>query len=117
MDYKEIKKIALDTAGDIKDTSMRFYKSAKISVDINKKQHLVDDKISEIGKIVYTLHRGKNADESAINTLCEEIDAILNEVNELQETKKILKANRKCEVCGCVVSPDDDHCPNCGCEL
>ena len=117
MYYNDIKKIAMDTAGDIKDTSVRLYKSAKISMLISKKKNSLDDRFEEIGKIVYNAHCGKDADNDRITAICEEIDKILSEIRELDDTKTILKANIKCEICGCSLSPDDDCCPNCGCDI
>ena len=117
MDYNDIKKIAKDTAGDIKNTSLRLYKSAKISMDITKKKNGLDEKFYEIGRLIYKSHCGKETDNSRISAICEEIDMILAEIRELEDTKNILKANKKCDVCGCLLNPEDITCPNCGCEL
>ena len=117
MDYNDIKKMAADTAGDIKDTSVRLYKTAKISVLISKKKNSLDDKFEDIGRMIYKAHCGKETSNERITAACEEIDSIVAEIRELEYKKSLLKNNSKCEVCGCSLSPEDEVCPNCGCDI
>lgn len=117
MDYNDIKKVAADAAGSIKDTSVRLYKTAKISMDISKRLNAVDEKLQEIGRLVYKAHCGKETDENIVPNLCREIDEMISDINSLREKKDSLKAHKKCEVCGSFVNPEDEACPNCGCEI
>ncbi len=117
MDYQEIKNKAMRIAKDVKKTSENLYDSAKISVKISKAESGIEDKFIEIGRLIYAAHTGHETNGSKVSELCNEIDSIKSEIEALKAQKDTLKGGKKCGVCGCPVHPNQDTCPNCGCEL
>ena len=118
MDYQDVKKIAAKTARDVKRKSQNMYSSAKISVSISKKESEIEEKLLEIGNLVYSAHEGiEEAAGGRVSVICSEIDELKAEIKELKIKKELLKSDKKCEVCGCKLHPEEKTCPNCGCEV
>ena len=117
MDYENIKRTVHKTAREVKRVSGNFYESSKLSVKISKKEASVEDKFLMIGELVYNSYAHDEPAGDKVHELCESISADYAEIRKMKRKRDIIKSGRKCEVCGCPVSPDAQSCPNCGCEL
>ena len=117
MDYENIKRTVHKTAREVKRVSGNFYEASKLSIKISKKEASIEDKYLMIGELVYNSFAHEEPAGDKVHELCESISEDFAEIKKMKRKKEIIKAGRKCEVCGCTVSPDEECCPNCGSEL
>ena len=117
MDYQELKNFAFKTVKDVKRTSGNLYNSAKITVQISRKEAEIDNRFAEIGRLIYDSHCGNDSDAHKVSILCGEIDDLLEHISDLKRKKELAKVSRKCTSCGCTLYSGCNTCPNCGCEL
>ncbi len=117
MDYETLKSKAFKAARDVKKSSENLYESTKLSFQIGKLKNSLEDKYAIIGRLVYNAHAGNDTPGDKVRSICDEIDAIICEIQQLTSKKEDIKAGCKCSVCGCPVGKNDTNCPNCGCQL
>lgn len=90
--------------------------STKLSYAINEAQNKIEDIYSQIGKAMYE----KYLDGEAISEFADEfdkIDALMQDVESLQNKKAELKNSIRCTECETLNSTDSEFCSKCGAKL
>ncbi len=111
----------LDKAKDAFDVAV---KATEEVVDTGKQKFNVvslEAKISKdykaLGELCYKKHKGEDIDFEKINELVADIDAKINEINEIKQAIKNAKAKRICAACGAAIEEDTIFCSYCGAKL
>ncbi len=97
----------------VSNSTKRMSEIAKLNSKINKNLSDVNNRYTEIGRIVKLELMDKIMHED-VKRLANEIDILLAEVNESREKISDLKGVKVCIECGAQVSRDVAFCPNCG---
>ena len=71
----------------------------------------------EIGKLMYEVHQGIEADEQAIQDRLAKLDGQHAKISELREQIGMLKSSVHCPSCSRLCSRADTFCAGCGCAL
>lgn len=86
---------------------------AKISLQISSKEDDIAKIYREIGEKVYDAY--KNADVNIeVEPLCEKVDALFVELEELKSRRAELRAEHVCPGCGKMVKEGYAFCHHCG---
>lgn len=97
----------------VSNSTKRMSEIAKLNSKINKNLSDVNNRYTEIGRIVKLELMDKIMHED-VKRLANEIDVLLTEINESREKISNLKGVKVCIECGAQVSRDVAFCPNCG---
>ncbi len=81
----------------------------KIKLKISDLKSTLDEKYAKIGLAVY---EGKDDDE--IETICDEITALRDDIEELKLKLSEFKNQKTCPVCNSVCEKEDEFCRKCG---
>lgn len=84
----------------------------KIKLRISDLKSQLDDKYAAIGMAVY-----EGSGEEEIDTICEEISSLRDEIEELNLRLSEYKNQKSCSECGTLCEKDDDFCRKCGKEF
>ncbi len=68
----------------------------------------------EIGKLMYDVHQGIEADEEGIQQRLSKLDGLHTKISRLREQIGLLKSSVRCPNCGRLCSRTDTFCAGCG---
>lgn len=95
-----------------------LFEITKVNMDISGVEDKMNAVYADIGKEIYTLVREKSFSAGEeILSMCDEVDALLKEKEELQDRASQLKNERRCASCGAVNRDASTFCSSCGKEL
>ncbi|WP_028563094.1 zinc ribbon domain-containing protein [Paenibacillus pinihumi] len=89
--------------------------TTKLRSKISTREKEMDRISTRIGKAVFDAYTVGDLSQSEEQVLayCEELAELREEISQIEETIKKLKEEKTC-VCGKVVGPDVNFCPDCG---
>lgn len=98
------------------ETAGKIAKEAKLKYIINENKSKIEDQYEEIGKKVYQVHiREEEIDlEEYIKEEIGKIDALAQEIKDVENELLELKELKKCLKCGAKVDKNDNYCAKCG---
>lgn len=105
---------AADAAGKTATSVMETTKLNLQIFDLNTELEIL---YKEIGKIVYDVHRGIDADQDDMQIKLELIDEKLEKIAAIKARLSEVKSDKKCPNCGRDCSKDDTFCSSCGAQL
>ena len=102
--------VALNATGEAVDTGKQKFNVVSLETKISKDY-------KTLGELCYKKHKGEDIDFEKINELVDDIDAKINEINEIKQAIKNAKAKRICAACGAAIEEDTIFCSYCGAKL
>ena len=105
---------AADSAGKTAATMMETTKLNLQIFDLNTEVEIL---YKEIGKIVYRVHIGAEADQEDMQIKLGLIDEKLDKIASLRARLREVKADVVCPNCGKNCADGDQFCSNCGAQL
>ena len=102
--------VALKATGEAVDTGKQKFNVVSLETKISKDY-------KALGELCYKKHKGEDIDFKKINELVADIDAKINEINEIKQAIKNAKAKRICAACGAAIEEDTIFCSYCGAKL
>ena len=90
--------------------------STKLSYSINGAQNKIEDIYSQIGKTIYDKYLEGESDDRFTEEF-EKIDALMQDIESLQNKKAELKNSIRCIECETLNSKDAEFCSQCGAKL
>jgi len=110
-----VKNSAVDAGKAAGKMANSVVEQAKLNLRIFDLNTEIDVSYKEIGKLVYSVHKGEEVCSEAIQTLIEAIDAKNAEIKQIREKLDSNKASTlSCPKCGKAVSESDVYCSGCG---
>ena len=70
--------------------------------------------MAEIGRVVYQDYCSGNNVDDRLKGICEQIEGIVKNINDLNIKVLAYKELKKCSVCGNVININDVFCKKCG---
>lgn len=104
------------TAKTIGDKSADMVDLAKLKATQLNVESGISQKEKELGHLVYTLTKEGREDAQKIAAICEDIDQLHIQLDELKR-KAMLVTNKNatiCPVCNVLIDEGAKFCPNCG---
>lgn len=112
--YK-VKNSAVDAGKAASKAAGSVVEQAKLNLRIFDLNTEIDVSYKEIGKLVYSVHKGEEVCSEAIQTLIEAIDAKNAEIKTIREKLDAGKTSAlTCPKCGRTVGAQDAYCSGCG---
>jgi len=111
--YK-VKNSAVDAGKAAGKAAGNVVEQAKINIRIFDLNTEIEMNYKEIGKLVYSVHKGEEVCSEAIQTLIESIDEKNAQIKELKEKLESFKSGKTCPKCGKVMGEKDAYCSGCG---
>ena len=102
--------VAVKATEDVVDTGKQKFNVVSLETKISKDY-------KALGELCYKKHKGEDIDFEKINELVADIDAKINEINEIKQAIKNAKAKRICAACGAAIEEDTIFCSYCGAKL
>ena len=102
--------VALKATGEAVDTGKQKFNVVSLETKISKDY-------KALGELCYKKHKGEDIDFEKINELVADIDAKINEINEIKQAIKNAKAKRICAACGAAIEEATIFCSYCGAKL
>ena len=114
---KSAKDFIADTTQKVVEKSGTIYSTTKLSLKISKLKGKIDSNYKKIGEIVYSNYAGMDVEADDAETLCAEIKAMYDEIDEISAEIAKLKGSIVCDVCGAEVQKGNSFCAKCGKEI
>lgn len=111
------KKVLSATTQKVVEKSTTLYSATKLSLKISKIKADVDVCYKKIGEIVYTTYKGGDAAGEEIEVLCNKIESLKAEIDEISVQIAEVKGAAVCANCGAEVKKDSTYCAKCGTEV
>lgn len=110
-----VKNSAVDAGKAAGKAAGNVMEQAKLNIRIFDLNTEIDVNYKEIGKLVYSVHKGEEICSEAIQTLIEAIDDKTAQIKTIREKLDSFKASAlSCPTCGKTVSAKDVYCSACG---
>lgn len=111
------KKVITDTANKVAETSNTLYTTAKLSLKISKLNSEIDEYYKKIGETVYCNYNGREVSEEPMETLCQKVDKLKEQVSLISAELAQIKGLDVCENCGAEIKKGSSYCAKCGTEV
>lgn len=108
---------ATQAASSAGRTATNVMETTKLNLQIFDLNTEIEILYKEIGKIVYSVHSGAEADQDDMQIKLELIDEKLEKIAAIRDRLSEVKANVICPNCGRECSHSDVFCSSCGAQL
>ena len=101
----------------VKNKSVHLYDVTKLNIALNDTQGKLDKHYQKIGEIIYQKYLDNRDMDEELENYCQEIDAFIEEINELKERIATMKNASLCPSCGQNNENGSEYCSKCGSKL
>ena len=109
---------------DLSGMMDRMVKGAQKTAELTRLQRLIakkqgdfDDIFEQIGKLYYSLRQQGKQPDKALDQLCDQVDALAQEIAGLKDQVDTLRQVRRCPNCGAEQPDGNIFCSACGTKL
>lgn len=110
---------ATEAAQDMGKRATQWLSTGKLNIRVMDLKTQVDEKLREVGQMVYSTHTGSPTDSEFLLEKLREIDELNAQIRELSaEIQKAAEPDSViCPVCGTPAHKNDKFCRGCGAKL
>ena len=108
---------AAESATDAARAAGQMIDLAKLNVqlyDVNRER---DEVLTDLGRVMYDAHLGRDTDEGALDNLLARTDELTDRLEELRDRVADLRHTKRCPHCGADCGQSDKFCRRCGKDL
>ena len=112
---KKVKDTAIDAGHAAGKVGKDIWDQAKLGIRLAELNSKVDEEYTEIGKLLYNVHCGKEVEEAKIDEYLASLDSLNKEIESVKaEIAKYAKNTYVCPNCGKSIKKTDLYCSSCG---
>ena len=113
--FNKLGKTASKTYQATKEKATNLSEELKIKSKISELKDKIEEKYTEIGKIVYNeMKDGNDVSREKVTSICEDISRKKDEISKFEAQLLAIKKVKKCVECGAELELTDDFCSKCG---
>lgn len=108
---------AADAAYGVGKLAEEALSAARLRVRLATLEGQVEDRMVEVGEMMYATHTGKPTESDVLLEKLQEIDGLRAEIASISEALGRQQAGPACPACGAAVQEGDAFCRTCGGKL